>query len=126
METLFLWTYIIVLTLLINHEIDSAYWNEWKLFNPQSKGGIDGFLWIHLPLWVISLWGLIEVYTHTKTGQIISLTLSIIGIGCFFIHRFFIKKGNKEFTTLVSQVHLWAILLVSLNLCAISIYFLFF
>lgn len=117
-----LWTYIITLTLLINHEIDSAYWHEWKLFNPKGKGGINGFLWMHLPIWIFFLWGLTEVSAHTKTGQIISLTVSIIGIGCFFIHRFFIKKGNKEFTTFVSQFHLWAILLTSIDLCILSIY----
>lgn len=122
METLFFWTYIIVLTLIINHQIDSAYWHEWKLFN--LEGGVDGFLWLHIPIWIFFLWSLTQVYTHTFTGIIIALITSIIGVGCFFIHQYFIKKGHKEFTTFVSQFHLWAILLVSIDLAIISIYFL--
>lgn len=44
-----LWLYVVNTVLLINHEIDSAYWHEWELFN--MKGGVEGFLLIHLPLW---------------------------------------------------------------------------
>ncbi len=122
METLFLWIYIITLALLINHEIDSAYWNEWKLFN--LKGGVDGFLWVHIPLWIISLWGLTEIHAGTMAGMIVALIVSTAGIGCFSIHSWFISKGHKEFTTAISRFHLWAILIFSIDLLGLSIYFL--
>jgi hypothetical protein len=34
-EALF-WLYLTNAVLLINHEIDSAYWKEWELFHPAS------------------------------------------------------------------------------------------
>ena len=47
-HNLLFWVYMINSVFLINHEIDSAYWNEWTLF--KLKGGINSFLIIHLPL----------------------------------------------------------------------------
>jgi hypothetical protein len=38
--------------LLINHEIDSAYWKEWELF--KLPGGIGGFLILHFPMLLVS------------------------------------------------------------------------
>ena len=58
-ETLF-WIYLINAVLLINHEIDSAYWKEWELF--RLPGGITGFLVIHFPLLFLVLHGLVLVY----------------------------------------------------------------
>jgi hypothetical protein len=33
MADLLFWLYLVNSVLLINHEIDSAYWKEWDLFN---------------------------------------------------------------------------------------------
>lgn len=53
------WLYLLNLTLLILHEMDSAYWKEWDLF--RLPGGVGGFLLIHLPLWIAGLYGLVLV-----------------------------------------------------------------
>lgn len=50
------WLYLSNSVFLINHEIDSAYWKEWELFN--LPGGITGFLLIHFPLLICVLYGL--------------------------------------------------------------------
>jgi len=42
------WLYLINAILLINHEIDSAFWKEWELF--KLPGGIGGFLILHFPI----------------------------------------------------------------------------
>jgi len=42
------WLYLINAILLINHEIDSAFWKEWELF--KLLGGIGGFLILHFPI----------------------------------------------------------------------------
>jgi hypothetical protein len=39
MDLLF-WIYLTNAVILINHEIDSAFWQEWKLINPKQKNGI--------------------------------------------------------------------------------------
>lgn len=35
--SLLFWIYLVNAVLLINHEIDSAYWQEWKLFSSDEK-----------------------------------------------------------------------------------------
>lgn len=47
--------YIMTLSLLIAHEIDSTYWHEWELFG--IPGGIQFFVLLHIPLVMVALWG---------------------------------------------------------------------
>jgi len=97
---------------LINHEIDSAYWQEWNLF--KLPGGISGFLIIHFPLLVFILYGLVLVFEQSFVGLILSLLLALGGIGAFIIHLFFIKMGRKEFKLPVSLCILVAMFMVSI------------
>ncbi len=92
-EILF-WIYLINSVLLINHEIDSAYWKEWDLF--KLPGGITGFLIIHFPLLFLILYGLILVFQHAFAGLIFSLVLSFAGMFAFTIHISFIKKAEMS------------------------------
>ena len=100
METILFWVYLLNAILLINHEIDSAYWKEWNLFG--LKGGINLFLLIHFPLLFIVLFGFILVYQRTFWGYIISIFLGICGLAALIIHAYFIKRGRKEFNTPIS------------------------
>lgn len=110
-EALF-WIYLVNAVLLINHEIDSAYWREWELF--RLPGGIAGFLTIHFPLLFAVLYGLVEVYKGSWAGLMFSLVLSLSGVFAFSIHTFFIRRGKPQFNAPVSLFILWATLLVSL------------
>lgn len=114
------WLYLINSVLLINHEIDSAYWNEWKLF--RLGGGITVFLIIHFPLLFIILYGLVEVYKQSFTGLVLSVILSAGGIFAFSIHSYFIRKGNPEFSLPISRLILIATLMVSLAQMAVTVY----
>ena len=114
------WLYLINSVLLINHEIDSAYWNEWKLF--RLRGGITLFLIIHFPLLFIILYGLVEVYKQSFTGLVLSVILSAGGIFAFSIHSYFIRKGNPEFSLLISRLILITTLMVSLAQMAVTVY----
>jgi uncharacterized membrane protein len=102
MDLLF-WIYLINTVFLINHEIDSAYWQEWKLLNPNAKDGINGFLLMHIPMLFLILFGLVLVYEHKLAGMIISLLLSAGGLFAFFFHFYHLRKGKPEFNTLVSK-----------------------
>ncbi|MCU0642250.1 MAG: hypothetical protein MUF61_01560 [archaeon] len=117
-DTLF-WLYLINSVLLINHEIDSAYWKEWNLF--RLPGGIKGFLMIHIPLVFAILYGLILVYQSTFAGLILSLLISLGGIFAFCIHLFFIRKGRAEFRTPISLFILISILAVSIAQLALTL-----
>ena len=120
MWELLFWLYLINATLLVNHEIDSAYWKEWELF--KVPGGIAMFLMLHLPLVLIVLWGVAKVVEQSPAGLVMSLILSIVGVGAFVIHSYFIKKGHPEFKTWMSLSILGATLVVSLVQGIVSVY----
>jgi len=111
MGDLLFWLYLANSVLLINHEIDSAYWKEWELFN--LPGGPTGFLLLHFPLLLLILWGLILVSAHTFWGLIFSFILCFGGIFAVAVHTYFLKKGREEFNKPISKLILTAILLVS-------------
>lgn len=115
-----LWLYIVNATLLINHEMDSAYWHEWELFG--MKGGVEGFLYIHVPLWIGLLYGLVALSRRETAGLVLSCLVAAAGIFAFCIHTYFLKKGNRQFSTFVSRCHLTGLLAVSLAQAPVTVY----
>jgi hypothetical protein len=111
MSDILFWLYMINSILLIIHEIDSAYWQEWELF--KIPGGITGFLLLHFPLLFFVLYGLVLVSNHVSSGLIFSLILCLGGIFAFVIHSYFLKKGRKEFNKPISKLILVLIVFVS-------------
>jgi hypothetical protein len=105
------WLYSANATLLIVHEIESAYRQEWKLF--RLPGGISFFLIVHLPLVFLILYGLAQVHQESLAGQILSLVLGAAGIFAFSIHTYFNSRGHPEFKTPISIIVLAAMLPVS-------------
>ena len=105
------WLYSANATLLIVHEIESAYREEWKLF--RLPGGISFFLIVHLPLIFLILYGLVQVHQESLAGQILSIVLALAGIFAFSIHTFFNLRGHPEFRTPISLLILIATLGVS-------------
>jgi hypothetical protein len=115
-----LWLYLANSVLLINHEIDSAYWREWRQF--KLPGGSRSFLLLHFPLLFFILLGLILVYRHSWWGLIFSLILCFGGLSAFAVHTYFLGKGHAEFNRPISKFILVAILLVSLVQLAATLY----
>ena len=120
MTEILFWLYLSNSVLLINHEIDSAYWKEWELF--KLPGGITGFLLIHFPLLLFVLYGLVLVARSSSSGLIFSLILCLSGIFAFSIHTYFIKKGRNEFDKPISKFILIATLIVSIVQLAVTMY----
>ena len=102
MDLLF-WTYLINATILIIHEMDSAYWQEWKLIYPNDQNSINGFLILHIPMIIAILLGLIFIYDNRFAGLILSLVLSAGGLFAFFFHFYHLRKGKQEFNTILSK-----------------------
>ena len=111
MVSLIVLTYILNSTLLIVHEIDSAYWKEWDLFG--LPGGVSGFLVSHVPIVMILLFGVIGVYQHTRFGYVMNWVTAFGGVFAFFIHSYLIQAGNPQFKTLTSQAILYSLLISS-------------
>ena len=112
MVSMVVWVYILNSTLLIVHEIDSAYWKEWELF--RLPGEIAGFLAIHLLLVGLIMYGLIEVFLGSSIGYYINGIVALSGVFAFSIHTYFIRQGNQQFKTTVSQMLLYAFLAASI------------
>ena len=99
--------------ILLVHEIDSAYWQEWKLLNPDDKNGINGFLILHIPMVFLILLGLVYVYEDKFVGMIISLILSAGGLFAYFFHFYHLRKGRLEFNTIISKGIIISTLIIS-------------
>ncbi len=119
METTLFWLYLANTLTLIIHEVDSAYWQEWKLFH--LPGGEAGFLLLHFPLLFPVLFGLVLVERGAIAGLILALIVCGGGLFAFSIHTFFIHRGYPEFKTPLSQGILWATLLLSLAQLGVTI-----
>lgn len=100
--------------ILIIHEIDSGYWEEWKLISPDDKNGINGFLLGHIPLLFIILFGLVLVYDNKPAGIIFSFLLSGGGLFAFIFHFYHLRKGRPEFNTLLSKTLIISTFVISI------------
>jgi hypothetical protein len=122
MKDILFWFYLLNTLALILHEIDSAYWREWEMFH--LPGGETGFLLLHIPLLLPVLYGLVLVERIALAGLILSLLVSGAGLLAFSIHTVFIRRGNPQFKTAISQGILRATLLLSLGQLILTIIFL--
>ena len=123
MDSFLLWIYITNSTLLIIHEIESAYWKEWELF--RLPGKITGFLLLHFPIIFLILFGVLEIYAKTVIGYIISITVGLGGIFAFSIHTYFIRKGKDSFNLVISKIILVLTLFLSLIQIGATIYIIY-
>ncbi len=119
MPQFLLWVYILNAVLLIDHEIESAYWREWELFG--LPGGIQGFIFMHIPILFVLLLGVEELCRGTAVGLILSLIFAAGGIFAFCIQIYFVHKGKPGFNLAASKILLWGMLLVSLIQAAMSV-----
>ena len=92
--------YWINAALLLTHEIDSAYWHEWKLFGV--PGDIEGFLLFNFVLIVIVLHGFRQLLLEAPSGRWYAVLLGGGGVFAFTVHLTFIALGRSEFATLAS------------------------
>ncbi|MGD8353894.1 MAG: hypothetical protein PVJ01_06975 [Pseudomonadota bacterium] len=119
MDDFLFYIYLINAVVLINHEIDSAYWKEWELF--RLPGQITGFLLLHFPMLVFVLYGLVLVREGSRAGLWCSLILAGCGIFAWSVHTWFIKRGREEFTTWISRFILQCTVLLSLMQAVITV-----
>ena len=106
------WLYIINLSLLGVHEIDSAYWHEWEMF--RLPGDIQFFLVLNLLLLILLIYGLARVVRWEPGAKVFSYIIAGAGIFAFLIHATFLAAGRDEFRSPVSVALLVGTLLVSI------------
>lgn len=97
--------YIVNTSLLLLHEIESAYEKEWEILN--LPGNISGFLMLHIPILLILLFGLIEIEKQSMFGFIIGLIIGIAGLIPFIIHKIIVKR-KENFNKPISNIIIYS------------------
>ncbi len=102
--------YLLNLTLLVIHEIDSAFWREWELFD--LPGGIQLFLLINLGLVFAFLLGYRAIILALGTAAFWSWLLVAAGAIAVVVHAVFLALGNPAFRSAASILVLavWGVL----------------
>jgi len=109
--------YIANATLLLLHEIESAYEKEWDIL--KLPGGITGFLLMHIPIIFVILYGLLEITKQTFMGFVWGIILGIGGIIPFVVHKIIVKRDN-HFNLLVSNVIIYTNVLIGISLSILA------
>jgi len=114
--------YIINATLLLLHEIESAYVKEWEIL--KIPGHITGFLLLHIPIIMILFWGAIEIAKQTSFGTIVALIAGVGGLIPYIIHKVIAKKqGYFELKISNSIIYLNAWTGIITTILAVGLFF---
>lgn len=112
--------YILNATILLLHEIESAYEQEWELF--RLPGKITGFAIFHIPIILLLFYGLLEIERQTTIGFIMCLIAGIWGLMPFIVHKIVLKRGEK-FNRLASNVLIYSNFITGVALIILSLRF---
>ncbi len=92
--------YLLNATVLIAHEIDSAFWREWELFG--LPGGIQLFVALHLVVVAIVLYGAQTITLGRSSGVAFAWLLAAGGLFAAVVHSVFLLQGGAAFRAPVS------------------------
>jgi len=109
--------YIINATLLLLHEIESAYEKEWEIL--KLPGKITGFLLLHIPIIILIFYGLIEIDNNSTIGLIFGIVTGIGGVIPFIVHKIIVKREN-HFNLLISDIIIYSNILSGVSLLFLS------
>jgi hypothetical protein len=103
--------YQLNLSLLITHEIDSAFWKEWEFFG--LPGGIQLFLLLNFALVILLLHGYERLVRKQSLWKMFSWLVIAAGFIAALLHGYFLAAGHPQFRLAASLITLVAILLTS-------------
>jgi hypothetical protein len=109
--------YILNATLIILHEIESAYEKEWEIL--KLPGKITGFLLLHIPIIILIFYGLIEIEKNSKIGLIFGIAMGISGLIPFFVHKIIVRKP-EHFNLKISNIIIYSNILTGVSLLFFS------
>ena len=110
--------YIVNATLLLLHEIESAYEKEWEIL--RLPGKITGFLLLHIPIILLIFFGLIEIDRNTTAGSLIGTLLGIGGVIPALVHKLIFKTPD-QFNLPVSNAIIFLNILSGIGLLVLSV-----
>lgn len=90
-----LYSFLLNLGLLLLHELDAVFWQEWRLFGlTDDEFGRKLFILVHLPLFVFLLAGLLNL--GSRFGKLVSLVLSSFLVVHLFLHASPVGQGRFQ------------------------------
>ncbi|MEG0184201.1 MAG: DUF6713 family protein [Stenotrophomonas sp.] len=101
--------YLATLLSLVLHQIDAAFWHEWRMFHV--PGGIQGFLLFNLVAIGVLLRGYRQVVLKLPSARRYALLCGALGVATTLIHAGFAALGRDEFNLPLSLLALLACLL---------------
>lgn len=110
--------YVVNATLLLLHELESAYEKEWKIL--KLPGQISGFLIFHIPIIIFLFYGVIEIEKSSTIGFISGIIFGISGTIPFMVHKLFIKTPN-QFNLPISNAIIYLNILSGIGLLFFSV-----
>ena len=94
--------YFSTMILLILHQIDAAYWQEWNLFN--LPGGVQGYLLFNFAIIPVVIYGYKQVVTQSNSAGVYSYFCGSLGVATFLIHACLAAFGAKGFNVPLSVI----------------------
>jgi len=93
--------YILNVSLLLLHEIESGYEKEWEIL--RLPGKITGFLLLHIPILFAFFYGLYCIILYPQTRGILSIIAGIAGFIPFLVHKIIVNK-KECFNRAISNI----------------------
>ncbi len=109
--------YIVNATLLLLHEIESAYEKEWEIL--KLPGKLTGFLLLHIPIIILLFYGLIEIERNSTAGFIFGIITGIGGVIPFMVHKIIARTANN-FNLLISNIIIYLNIISGVGLLFLS------
>ena len=98
---MFVFFYILHVTLLLLHEIESGYEKEWEIL--KLPGKITGFLLFHIPIIIIFFYGLYGIIQYPQIKMIVSIIIGASGFVPFLVHKIIVRK-KEHFNRPISNI----------------------
>ena len=93
--------YVLNVTLLFLHEIESGYEKEWEIL--KIPGKITGFLLLHIPILFVFFYGFYCILKYPQMKVIISIIIGTAGFIPFIVHKIIFKR-NEHFNKIISNI----------------------
>ena len=105
-------------TLLVLHEIESAYEREWEIL--RLPFGIGGFLLVHVPLVLSLFYGLFELALDSTTGVVMAAVFGAGGLVPVVVHEVVARRPDR-FRRVSSRLILYSNLVAGAALLVVSL-----
>jgi hypothetical protein len=109
--------YILNATLLLLHEIESAYEKEWEIL--KIPGKITVFLILHIPIILLLFYGLLEIENQSQRGLMLGIITGIAGVIPFLVHKIFVRRKD-HFNLLISNILIYLNIVTGIGTIVLS------